>query len=56
MKSIMLLAVIATLLQGGCSSFRRNREVEVVVPPHDTVVRDQSPAEGGRKIPVVRQY
>ncbi len=26
------------------------------IPPHDSAVRDEIPAEGGRKIPVVRTY
>ncbi len=54
MKSILLLSVVATLLLGGCAS--NKRETEVVVPSHDSVVRDEIPAEGGRKIPVIQQY
>jgi hypothetical protein len=55
MKSILLLSLVATLLFGGCASNRS--ETEVVVPPHkDTVVRDEIPAEGQRKIPVIQQY
>jgi hypothetical protein len=54
MKSILLLFVVATLLLGGCATNRR--ETELVVPSHDSVVRDEIPAEGGRKIPVVQEY
>ena len=32
------------------------RETEVVIPAHDQVVRDEVPAESGRKIPVVQTY
>ena len=56
MKSILLLSVVTTLLLGGCASFRHSRETEVEIPSHNTVVRDQVPAESGRKIPVVQQY
>jgi hypothetical protein len=54
MKSIMLLCVLASLLFGSCAYQRR--ETEVVIPAHDQVVRDEIPAESGRKIPVVRTY
>ena len=56
MKLTMLLCVAATLLLGACASFTRRGEIMTEVPSHDTVVRDQIPAEGSRKIPVVRQY
>lgn len=56
MKSFVLLSLVATLLLGGCASFSRRNEVEVQVPPRDSVVRDQVPAEGSRKIPVIQQY
>ena len=54
MRLIMLLCVIMNLLLGACA-FQRS-ETEVVVPSHDQVVRDEIPAESGRKIPVVRTY
>jgi hypothetical protein len=60
MKSIKIallcVSLAANLSWGGCASFTRRNEVEVQVPEHDQVVRDQIPAEGGRKIPVVRTY
>ncbi|MEO7166988.1 MAG: hypothetical protein ABI787_08055 [Spartobacteria bacterium] len=57
MKSILLLAVVISTLLGACSSYSRRGEIATDIPPHrDTVVRDQIPAEGSRKIPVVRQY
>lgn len=51
MKSIMLLAIIATLFLGACANLRGKREVEVVVPPHSNTVHDQFPSTGGRKTP-----
>jgi hypothetical protein len=54
MKSIMLLCLVTSLLLGACAF--QQRETEVVVPPHDQIVRDQVPAESGRKIPVVQTY
>lgn len=54
MRSIMLLCLITSVLFGACAYQRR--ETEVVVPAHDQVVRDQVPAESGRKVPVVRTY
>ena len=54
MRFILLPFVVATLLLGACAS--SSREAEVVVPSHDSVVRDQIPAEGDRKIPVIKQY
>ncbi len=55
MKSIMLLSLIASLSLGACA-FRHSRETEVVIPSHDTVVRDQVPTKSGRKVPVVQEY
>ncbi len=55
MKNMLLSALIVTLLFSSCAF--RKREVEVEIPAHrDTIVRDQIPAEGGRKIPVFEQY
>jgi hypothetical protein len=54
MKLTLLLCVAATLLLGACASHRG--EIVTEVPSHDSVVRDQIPAEGSRKIPVIRQY
>ena len=54
--ALLCVSLAATLSWGGCASFTRRNEVEVQVPEHDQVVRDQIPAEGGRKIPVVRTY
>jgi hypothetical protein len=42
------------MLLEACANQRR--ETEVVVPSHDQVVRDQVPADSGRKIPVVQNY
>ncbi|MBA3542980.1 MAG: hypothetical protein H0T83_00835 [Chthoniobacterales bacterium] len=56
MKITMLLLCVAVLTMPACASFTRRNEVEVEVPSHDRVVRDEIPAEGGRKIPVVREY
>ncbi len=57
MKLILLLTVGTGLLFSGCASSHNSRETEVDIPDsHNTVVRDQIPAEGGRKIPVVQQY
>jgi len=53
---LLCLSLGATLSWGACASFTRRNEVEVEVPSHDEVVRDEIPAEGGRKIPVVRKY
>ena len=53
---MMLLSVAATLLLGACASFNRKDEIVTEIPSHDTVVRDQVPAEGSRKFPVVQQY
>ena len=57
MKKFLLPALFAGLFLSSCAF--RTREVMVEEPPHrnhDTIVRDQIPAEGGRKIPVVEQY
>ncbi|MDQ3197819.1 MAG: hypothetical protein ABIR38_09155 [Chthoniobacterales bacterium] len=57
MKKLLLPALFVSLLLPACAF--RSREVMVEEPPHrdhDTIVRDQIPAEGGRKIPVVQQY
>lgn len=54
--ALLCVSLAATLFWAGCASFTRRNEVEVQVPEHDQVVRDQIPAEGGRKIPVVRTY
>jgi hypothetical protein len=56
MKPLMLLSIVATLLLGACASFIHTDEIVTETPSHDTVVRDQIPAEGSRKIPVVQQY
>ncbi len=56
MKLLLLLAVVATLPLTACTSFTRRGETMTEIPPHDSVVRDEIPAEGGRKIPVVRTY
>jgi hypothetical protein len=47
---------VAALVLPSCASFRHRNEVEVDVPDHQSVVRDEIPAEGERKIPVVRTY
>jgi hypothetical protein len=59
-KRTLLLVIPATLFLTGCLSHGRN-ETEVYVPDspqgsRTTVVKDQIPAEGTRKIPVVQQY
>jgi hypothetical protein len=54
--ALLCFSLAATFSWSGCASFTRRNEVEVEVPDHDQVVRDQIPAEGGRKIPVVRTY
>ncbi len=57
MKKFLLPALFGSLLLSSCAF--RSREVMVEEPPHrdhNTIVRDQIPAEGGRKIPVVEQY
>ncbi|CAN5589174.1 hypothetical protein BH20VER3_BH20VER3_12030 [soil metagenome] len=55
MKNILLPALVVTLLLTSCASWRR--EVEVEIPArHDAVVQDEIPAEGGRKIPVIKKY
>ncbi len=56
MKIIMLLTLVATCLLTSCASYTRRNEIAVEVPSHDEVVRDEIPAEGGRKIPVIRKY
>lgn len=56
MKTMLLLSVVATVLLAGCASYTRNGEIVTETSSHDTVVRDQIPAEGSRKIPVVQQY
>jgi uncharacterized lipoprotein YajG len=56
MKLMMLLSVAATLLLAACASYSRNGEIVTETPSHDTVVRDEIPAEGSRKIPVIQQY
>ena len=56
MKSLMLLSIVATFLLGACANFSHGGEIVTETPSHDTVVRDQIPAEGSRKIPVVQQY
>lgn len=56
MNIMLLLPMLAlTFLLTSCANGRR--EVEVYVPPnHDEVLQDEIPAEGGRKIPVVKKY
>jgi hypothetical protein len=54
--ALLCVSLAATFSCGGCASFTRRNEVEVEIPDHDHVVRDEIPAEGGRKIPVVRTY
>ncbi len=56
MKKILLPAFCLTLVLTSCAF--RSREVMVEEPAHDhnTVLRDEIPAEGGRKIPVVQKY
>ena len=54
--ALLCLSLAATLGWEGCASFKRRNEVEVEVPPHNGIVRDQIPAEGERKIPVVQKY
>jgi hypothetical protein len=51
MKFIMLLPVIAPLLLGACGNWRGQREVEVVVPPHNNTAPDNFPSETPRKTP-----
>ncbi len=59
-KVILLsTCLIAPLVLGACES--RNRyETETVVPASTRsttrVVKDEIPAEGGRKIPVIKEY
>ncbi|MEO7724782.1 MAG: hypothetical protein ABIU29_08870 [Chthoniobacterales bacterium] len=59
-KVILLSAcLLAPLIFGACES-RNKYETQTTVPAsHSTttrVVKDQIPAEGGRKIPVIKEY
>ncbi len=63
MKKITLrplaLSLFALLVFTGCET-RNNYETETAVPASSRsstrVVKDEIPAEGGRKIPVIEQY
>ncbi len=55
MKNLLWPTLALTLWTTSCAPGRR--EVEVHVPAnHDAVVQDEIPAEGGRKIPVIKKY
>lgn len=59
-KVILLAACLLLPLVLGACEFRNKYETQTEVPAStqtsNQVVRDQIPAEGGRKIPVIKEY
>jgi len=54
---ILLLSLVAALTLAGCAIPDRNTlETSTETRSRTTVVKDEIPAEGQRKIPVIEQY